>query len=31
LTFVELMGVWPRHLDGLVFLRELEPAQRIDR
>jgi erythromycin esterase len=31
LTYVELSGVWPRHLDGFLFLRELEPAQQLER
>lgn len=26
----ELLGIWPRHVDGLFFLHTLEPAHRLD-
>lgn len=27
----ELLGIWPRHVDGFFFLRSLEPASRAPR
>jgi erythromycin esterase len=27
ITYKEVMGVWPRHLDALLFLRTLEPSK----
>lgn len=27
-SYVELLGRWPRHLDGLLFLRAMAPARR---
>ena len=29
LSFLELRGSWPRHLDAFVFLRTMEPSRRI--
>jgi hypothetical protein len=31
LSYLELRGSWPRHLDGLLFLRTLEPSRRVER
>ena len=28
LSYLELRGSWPRHLDGLLFLRTMEPSRR---
>lgn len=28
-TYVEMLGRWPRHLDGLLFVREMQPAHRV--
>jgi erythromycin esterase len=28
-TYVEMLGRWPRHLDGLLFVREMQPARRL--
>jgi erythromycin esterase-like protein len=28
LAYKELLGIWPRHLDGLLFLRNLEPVDK---
>jgi erythromycin esterase len=28
-TYVEMLGRWPRHLDGLLFVREMQPAHRL--
>ncbi|MCM2268901.1 MAG: erythromycin esterase family protein [Thermoanaerobaculia bacterium] len=28
-TYVELLGRWPQHLDGLLFVREMQPAHRV--
>jgi erythromycin esterase len=29
ISYVELYAVWPRHLDGLLFLRRMEPVRRV--
>jgi erythromycin esterase len=31
LSYLELRGSWPRHLDGLLFLRTLEPSRPAGR
>jgi erythromycin esterase-like protein len=29
ISYVELLAIWPRHLDGLLFVRTMQPARRV--
>ena len=30
-SYVELFAIWPRHLDGLLFVHTMQPARRLGR